>query len=46
MTILKTTARETSCNRCVALSLGFVKDWFANNSSRYFRAIRQTISLR
>ena len=26
MTILKTTARETSCNRCVALSLGFVKD--------------------
>ena len=22
------------------------KDWFANNSSRYFRAIRQTISLR
>ena len=36
------------CNRCVTLSLGFAKDWFANNSSRYFRAlivIRQTISL-
>ena len=35
------------CNRCVTLSLGFAKDWFANNSSRYFRAlnvIRQTIS--
>ena len=32
----------------VTLSLGFAKDWFANNSSRYFRAlivIRQTISL-
>ena len=23
----------------VTLSLGFAKDWFANNSSRYFRAL-------
>ena len=33
----------------VTLSLGFAKDWFANNSSRYLRAlivIHQTISLR
>ena len=30
----------------VTVSLGLAKDWFANNSSRYFRAIRQTISLR
>ena len=29
----------------VTVSLGFAKDWFANNCSRYFRAIRQTISL-
>ena len=34
------------CNRCVTVSVGLAKDWFANNSSRYFRAIRQTISLR
>ena len=34
------------CNRCVTVSLGLAKDWFADNSSRYFRAIRQTISLR
>ena len=27
-------------------SLGLAKDWFANNSSRCFRAICQTISLR
>ena len=27
------------CNRCVTLSLGFAKDWFANNSSCYFRAL-------
>ena len=33
-------------NRCVTVSLGLAKDWFANNSSRYFRAIHQTISLR
>ena len=40
---------STASNRCVTLSLGFAKDWFANNSSRYFKAlivIRQTISLR
>ena len=30
----------------VTVSLGLAKDWFANNSSRFFRAIRQTISLR
>ena len=33
----------------VTLSLGFAKDWFANNSSRYFRAlivIRQMLHLR
>ena len=30
----------------ITVSLGLAKDWFANNSSRYFRAIRQTISLR
>ena len=32
----------------VTLSLRFAKDWFANNSFRYFRTlivIRQTISL-
>ena len=34
------------CNRCVTVSLGLAKDWFANNSFRYFRAIRQTTSLR
>ena len=34
------------CNRCVTVSLGLAKDWFANNSSRYLRAIRQTIILR
>ena len=28
----------------VTVSLGLAKDWFANNSSRYFRAIRQTIT--
>ena len=27
------------CNRCVTLSLGFAQDWFANNSSCYFRAL-------
>ena len=26
------------CNRCITLSLGFAKDWFASKSSRYFRA--------
>ena len=26
----------------VTLSLGFAKDWFANNSSRYFRAFIHT----
>ena len=36
----------------VTLSLGFAKDWLANNSPRYFTALivirhrRQTISLR
>ena len=30
----------------VLCSLGLAKDWFANNSFRYFRAIRQTIRLR
>ena len=34
------------CNRCVTVPLGLAKDWFVNNSSHYFRAIRQTISLR
>ena len=28
------------------LQVWLAKDWFANNSSRYFRAIRQTIGLR
>ena len=28
----------------VTVSLGLAEDWFANNSSRYFRAIRQTIT--
>ena len=33
-------------NRCVTVSLGWAKDWFANNSSLYFRAIRQTRRVR
>ena len=32
--------------RCVTVPLGLAKDWFANNSSRFFGAILQTISLR
>ena len=30
----------------ITVSLGLAKDLFPNNSSRYFRAIRHTISLR
>ena len=30
--------RSCRCDRCITLSLGFAKDWFANKSSRYFRA--------
>ena len=34
------------CSMFLVLSTALAKDWSANNSSRYFRAIRKTISLR